>query len=441
MSRVVRILSTHDFFGSFATIPTSYGSLAGGEGLRSAARTLKTRAALWIDSGDLTQGGPLTVATQGRGGLAAAGELGIDVSVVGNHDLDFGAAFLQAHVADLRCPMLCSNVAIGLPQTAMLPTSAGTVGVIGLTHHNLHAMRFWTVADTSRMPTPDDQLDVDVPAIAGELRHQGADVVVALVHDGVDWSFRANGRYIVDEVMFADRCRSWRGAIDLIIAGHTLGRFFGEIEGTPVMQPWPLGAEIAVIDLDLATGRALAPPRGVLVEARGQWRGTGADIIAEAAADHLGDLDRPLYARSGGPMPLADFLAAAIADVTDADVTFAYATCGQPTLDGIFAYLENGPVSRLQLLQLVPYTTFDVVVTEVDPIELETIRALVRPRPQSRTTAWGQHVRQANHRCEILRLATTRGAAQRVISDMIGRELRWQPSGRTLFDGVRSILA
>lgn len=143
MSRGLRLVTTHDFFGSFATVPTSYGALPGGDALRAAVNELRRgRSSLWLDSGDLFQGGALTVPTMGKGGLKAAAELGIDLSVIGNHDLDFGVEFLRKEATDLGFPLLSANAEIGFPATAILPTSNADVGIIGLTHHNLSSMIF-----------------------------------------------------------------------------------------------------------------------------------------------------------------------------------------------------------------------------------------------------------------------------------------------------------
>jgi hypothetical protein len=83
---------------------------------------------------------------------------------------------------------------------------------------------------------------------ADELRASGADWVVALVHDGVDWRSGPRG-YAADPARYTELCRPWAGAVDAIVGTHTLGRWFGSIEGTPVVQPWPFGAELAVVEL------------------------------------------------------------------------------------------------------------------------------------------------------------------------------------------------
>ncbi|MFQ3453233.1 hypothetical protein PMN64_07930 [Bradyrhizobium sp. UFLA01-814] len=443
MTRHIRLLTTHDFFGSFAVVPTSYGELSGGESLRSAVNELRSgKSALWLDSGDFSQGGALTVATNGIGGLRAAGELGIDASVVGNHDLDFGASFLRRHSGALGFPLLSANVDLGLPGTAMIATRDGEVGLIGLTHHDHASMSSWSICPERPMPGAGEGLAFQVKEAAAELRRAGASVVVCICHEGVDWAFSSEGRYGADPMGFFSRCRSWHEAVDLIVAGHTLGRYFGRIGGTPVVQPWPLGAELAILDVCLS-GKSIEVSVGAhMVRSTGkQWQGHGANIIRAEQSEVLGHLDRPLIARSGGPAPLATFLAKAVyAASGGADIALAYVTCGQPTLDGVFGWLGAGPISRLQILQNVPYSTFGVVATMISSEELDELRRLTEPRPQDRTTAWGSFGAPRSNK-GIVRLATLSGAAADLFCRLLKRKLDWTHVGSTLFDGLKEILA
>ncbi|UVK35508.1 hypothetical protein LHFGNBLO_006284 (plasmid) [Mesorhizobium sp. AR10] len=438
-----RLITTHDFFGSFAVVPTSYGSLPGGEALRATVNELRSgRSALWLDSGDFSQGGALTVATGGVGGLLAAQELGIDASVVGNHDLDFGSEFLHRHIEILGFPVLSANVELGLPATAMLSTDDGAVGIIGLTHHNLASMGSWSVRPDRLMPTTNEGKSFDVAGAAARLRQDGASIVVCVCHDGVDWSFVPTNQYLADPSAFFSRCRPWHDSVDLIIAGHTLGRFFGHLGKTPVVQPWPLGSELAIVDIEVSKGGMRLNTSSQLVSASGpQWGGHGSNVVHAAETEILGELGTPLFARSHGPAPLAAFLARAVyAASGGSEVAFAYTTCGQPTLDGVFSWLGAGPVSRLQLLQIVPYSDFSIVTAEVSREELDELRLLTMPRPQDRTTGWGSFgspIRKA----EAVRIAALSGAAEDLFSKLLNRELDWAETGGTLDAGVREVLA
>ena len=440
MPRSIRIVSTHDFFGSFAVLPTSYGTLAGGEGLRlTVDRLRKGGASVWLDSGDFSQGGPLTLETGGLGGNRAVSELGIDAAVVGNHELDFGVEHLGDGSGAFGFPVLCANLDLGFPATAVLSTPEGDVGVIGLTHPNLNSMRSWSMRPERAMPLQEGVAPFDVAGAAADLRKQGAAAVAVLIHDGVDWGFDRNGRYVVQEERFIELCRPWHAAVDVIVAGHTLGRFMGHVGNTPVLQPWPLGTEVGVVDVDLNGKVGRSEPQGVTVEPHGQWGGFGSDIIAAAEQDVLGRLGAALEARSRADAPLAVFLAQAVHKAAEADVALAYTTCGQPTIDGVIAYLPPGPVTRLQLLQMVPFSDLSIVVAEIDAAELDRIRLLTDPNLQDRTTAWGQFG-EPPHRQEHLTIATTGGAAADVIANLVERDLTWLDTGHHLPNAVRKLL-
>jgi 2',3'-cyclic-nucleotide 2'-phosphodiesterase (5'-nucleotidase family) len=93
----IRLLLTNDFFGSFATQVTSWGTLPGGDALRAEVDRLRegARASAWVDVGDFAGGGPLAPATDGELSWAAAAKLGFDAAIPGNHEFDLGAARLE----------------------------------------------------------------------------------------------------------------------------------------------------------------------------------------------------------------------------------------------------------------------------------------------------------------------------------------------------------
>jgi hypothetical protein len=439
MTRSIRIITTHDFFGSLAPLPTTYGSLPGGEGLRKTVRQLKQQGpTLWIDSGDLIFGGPLSTFNPGDSGIQVARELGPDVSVVGNHDLDFGSIHLLQAAKKLGFPILCANAELGLPATTLLETSQGAVGVIGLTHPRLQTMWQWSAKPQRDLPV---QLpDTDIPRLAANLRQQGAEAVIAVVHDGPDWSFPIGGTYRSGIDRFAADCRHWADKVDLIVCGHTLGRFIGHIHGTPVLQPWPFGVELGMYDLQLASLRKEGIPQAVKVEQDGPWSGYGHGFIQEASLDYLGDLHGSAIARSTGPSPLASLVAEATYAVAgEVDVALCYVSCGQPTIDGIFAYLPSGPVSRLQLLQITPWTDHTIVVSEMDPHDLQSVITKLGESRYSQDTAWGV-AGTVSMKKSFVRVATLSGAAPALIDSITGRCHIWTAVSRNLFEGITAVL-
>ena len=120
------------------------------------------------------------------------------------------------HAPKTGFPLLCANAPnVGLLPTALVDTDRGVVGFVGLT-------------------CPDPELYVSAPDLdpdlagvairhADELRASGAQWVVALLHDGVDWRFGPLG-YEAHPERFSEVCRPWARSMDAIFASHTLGR-------------------------------------------------------------------------------------------------------------------------------------------------------------------------------------------------------------------------
>ena len=130
----LRVVATHDFCCTYPPSPTSYGSLPGGEGLRTTVDALRAQGpTVRADAGDFAAPGALATLSGGKAGFAAAADLGIDVGVVGNHEFEWGVEHLRMHAPETGFPLLCANAPeVGLPPTAMVETEAGPVGFVGL---------------------------------------------------------------------------------------------------------------------------------------------------------------------------------------------------------------------------------------------------------------------------------------------------------------------
>ena len=174
----MRILATTDLGAALVPMRASYGETGTVAGIAALLEREQARQpTLWLDVGDLTVG-PAMALLDSRPWSELA-DAPIAATAAGNHDFDDGVEALLDGARSLPYPMLCANVDVGLPPTALLDTPAGPVGAIGLAHPDGH--RF-----TPAPPVADDWPE-RVVALAAELRRQGARWVVALLHDGVTW--------------------------------------------------------------------------------------------------------------------------------------------------------------------------------------------------------------------------------------------------------------
>jgi 2',3'-cyclic-nucleotide 2'-phosphodiesterase (5'-nucleotidase family) len=424
MSRSVpiRVVATHDFCCSYLPSPTSYGSLPGGEGLRRTVDKLREEGPIVrADGGDFAAPGALATLSGGEAGFAAAADLGIDVGVVGNHEFEWGVEHLRSHAPKTGFPLLCANAPeAGLPPTAVVETDGGVVGFVGLT-----------------CPDPDayvwaPELDADLAGVvrgrARELRDFGAEWVVALFHDGVDWRFATAG-YEALPGRFSAACRPWASAVDVIFASHTLGRWIGRVEGTPVVQPWPFGAELGVVDLlrgEETRAYCLTPETG------GRWTGAGSGLLEEASSSVLGELREPLRSVAGGPFPLADFLARALRAATGASAAAVDMLAAQAAMDGVLSYLPAGPVSKADVLRLYPWPDA-TVVGEVGEEEVRKVADSAWPKPW---TAWGFDGVDEG----AVSLAVVEGDAAEHVERTLGRRVSWRRTGVGLREAVGGAL-
>jgi 2',3'-cyclic-nucleotide 2'-phosphodiesterase (5'-nucleotidase family) len=209
----LRVLATTDLGASLVPIRTSYGlggTCAGVVELLERER--ERQPTVWLDAGDLVVGP--TGMLLGERAWADIARLPVDAAAAGNHEFDDGVPALLEAAAGLGFPLLCANLDLGLPGSALLDTPVGGLGVIGLTHP--HADRL------SRAPRPAAGWRERVAPLAAELRGRGAAWVVAVLHDGVDWwpSGDPAGPVAARPDRLAREVAPWADAVDLIVGGH-----------------------------------------------------------------------------------------------------------------------------------------------------------------------------------------------------------------------------
>ncbi|WP_370251955.1 bifunctional 2',3'-cyclic-nucleotide 2'-phosphodiesterase/3'-nucleotidase [Nioella sp.] len=218
---------------------------------------------LLFDNGDTLQGTPLgDVAVEAptpgpHPMIAAMNALGYDAATVGNHDFNYGLAFLHQAVATADHPVVLANVTLA-DGTALLPRSVILdrafrdadgqaaqlrIGVIGLAPPQI------TKWDASLLKgrVETSPIVATAKAEATPLRQAGADLVIALCHSGEGPSVDA------DDLENALLPLAASGAVDAIVAGHTHRHLprDGIAFACPVVQPGFFGSHLGQITLTL----------------------------------------------------------------------------------------------------------------------------------------------------------------------------------------------
>lgn len=285
----LRLLETTDVhmnlvnFDYYLNQPTQEFGLALTATLIKAARA-QVKNSLLFDNGDLIQGTPLgdQVATvqplapgQVHPAMKVLNAMGYDAGNVGNHEFNYGLPFLQRALSGAAYPYVNATVVhadspddkprhvftpwVMLERTMTDDSGAPhklKVGVIGFVPPQimmwdranlLGKVRALDIIETARRYVP-------------EMRAQGADVVVAIPHSGLEFG--------TSTLMFAENVVARLAevpGIDAILFGHSHGEFpgtffgrhpkvdlaRGTIAGVPAVMPGAWGSHLGVVDLTL----------------------------------------------------------------------------------------------------------------------------------------------------------------------------------------------
>lgn len=333
--------------------------------LIKAARA-EARNTLLFDNGDLLQGNPLgdvmaRVQPLQPGQVhpvhKVMNALGYDAANIGNHEFNYGLAFLKNAIQGAAFPYVSANVVEDAGADKGKPAfrpyvilnrrftdEAGQshelkVGVIGFVPPQI--MLWDRLNLTGRVAAK------DIPATARELvpkmRAEGADVVVVIAHSGFEFG---------ETVFFAENTVARLAevpGVDAILFGHSHGefpgRFFnrhpkvdlerGLINGVPAVMPGFWGSHLGVIDLTLN-------------RSEGRWKGT--DPRA-----HL----RPVYDRAtrkpvAEPDPMVAEIVKREHEATLAYVRAEVARTAQP-IHSFFAQVADDPSVQLVSLAQIAY--------------------------------------------------------------------------------------
>jgi len=431
----LRIVCTNDFLSSFSPMGTSYGRLPGGHALtRTVERLREGQPTIWADAGDFSNGGSLSATSSAALCFRAAGELGIEVATLGNHEFDLGYGQLREAIPTLGFPVVCANVDAGVPATTLLDTEVGPVGFVGLTHPQVAAF-------TPHAPEAQTDLARIVGQHARALRESGAVAVVVLFHFGVNWGVAPDGAHLPDPEPVLEIARAWGDAVDAVVLGHTLGRWADVVDGVPFAQPWAFGAEVGVIDLDLSRGRHRVELAAVDPAHARAWTGTGRAAIEAAESEVVGWIGEPLAIDFGADISLADFAAEALREETGASAAVVPVVgMHQPAVEGVMYHWPAGAVTEADLARFWPWSEDRILSAEVTAGELDAITSFVAPEPW---LAWGASAEplltQGHHTIAVPRDYVDWATVQ--IGQIVGRELAWRPLNVRLRDAVRTWLA
>jgi 2',3'-cyclic-nucleotide 2'-phosphodiesterase (5'-nucleotidase family) len=307
----LQVLHTNDWHGRFLPEVVG-GDTIGGSAVLAAwldsARVRFEGPTIFLSGGDIMQGTALSNLSWGRGAVDLHNRKGLDASVLGNHEFDWGLDTLQARVAESDFPWLAANIldeATGAPPAwlepwVILERDGVRVGVLGI-----------ALAETPSIVmagrTEGLRFEHEVPAIdrgVRELREEGVDFVVVTTHvgavcqvagdpDGTEPEARSEGC----EGHLVDVLEAVTERPDLVVGGHTHLRNLFDVNGIPVMQAPAYSRGVTITRLERRPGqeaqavyRAIPAPRAAEVDPD-----TLVARVVQAWVDEVGPLlDQPV---------------------------------------------------------------------------------------------------------------------------------------------------
>jgi 2',3'-cyclic-nucleotide 2'-phosphodiesterase / 3'-nucleotidase / 5'-nucleotidase len=319
-----------------------------------------------VDAGDLLQGNPLTddaarVDTQlPHPVIAAMNVMHYDAAAVGNHEFNYGLATLARATGSAAFPLLAANAwrssgQRAFPASTIVHRAGLKVAIVGATNPGV------AIWDRENVRGRVEVRDIvsEVRRAVDEVRKQKPDVIVAVLHSGLDEvsSYDTVSSGVPSENVSARVAREVPG-IDVIVYGHSHREQPGLTSGsTLLIQPRNWATSVAVATLRVARGHGVVTRRGTVVQAAGHVEDSA--VVAVTRAAH--DATVRFVARPTGETrvawssdsarvadtPLIDFINETQRRKAGADLS--------ATAAFTLASIDSGPITVAEIARLYPY--------------------------------------------------------------------------------------
>jgi 2',3'-cyclic-nucleotide 2'-phosphodiesterase (5'-nucleotidase family) len=377
--RELVIFHTNDIHGHFTAEPASWRkdhALVGGIAALSydldSLRKVYPHS-IYLDAGDLMTGNPVcNIDYNGLKGGALPEMLyrcGIAAECLGNHEFDLGADHLRDWVKRAPYPLVCANL---LDKSSASPLAAATqilnvdglrVGVIGLILDELGsvASRRATSQFTEEDAATTAQKQID--ALKGQ-----CDFVVLLTHEGVE-----------DDSTLATKIH---GA-QVIVGGHSHTRLDkpGRVNGVIIVQAGSHLKNLGILQLKIAADTVTSYDGKLIELVRPDKKITSpAALMADSLevriqAEYgqvIGEIGETWAKGYFDPSNVGNWICDLLKNRYKTDVAFVKG-------GGIRADLPAGPVTRLKIVEMLPFVNsvvmFDAKGEDLLTVALEQARA------------------------------------------------------------------
>jgi len=305
-----------------------------------------------LSAGDMFQGTPVSNLFHGKPVIEIMNYLHYDAMALGNHEFDWGQDVLQSIISSASFPVLSANVfkrggrhIAGVKPYVILKRKGIRIAVIGITTPET----YYTSKPGNLTGLTFVQPEKVLPAIIRRVRAQGASIVVALTHDGLD----------------ADRelARQVRG-IDIIVGGHSHTAIRDPVieSGTVIVQAGANGIYLGVLNItfDPANKKILSYTRKNELRLVSPASGAQLDSNVARIVDNyeaqiktefskvVGTAVVDLTRNRTGESDLGDLVADAMREASGAQIAFQNG-------GGIRADIPRGPVTLEAVFTTLPF--------------------------------------------------------------------------------------
>ncbi|MFS0675039.1 bifunctional metallophosphatase/5'-nucleotidase [Ornithinibacillus sp. 179-J 7C1 HS] len=262
----LKIIYTSDVHGN--AMPILYGTNEQADlGLAKYASIVKrvvreNENVIVLDNGDLIQGTPLMThyvkEHQGKINpmIEIMNRIGIDASVIGNHEFNFGKKVLHDAITGSNFPWLSANLVnedgepyFGKPYIIQTLSNGLKVAVVGVTTHYIPNWESPNHIEGIQFKDALTTLKQWVKLIQEE---EQPDVLIASYHGGFERDLDTGEatESLTGENQGYAMCQEING-IDILLTGHQHRMLTGEINGVLVAQPGNNGKMYGNIDIEL----------------------------------------------------------------------------------------------------------------------------------------------------------------------------------------------
>jgi 2',3'-cyclic-nucleotide 2'-phosphodiesterase (5'-nucleotidase family) len=360
--RVLRVIATNDFHGSFESRLDSSGVRRGGAaavasviaGARAECAASPGCESILLDGGDMFQGTAPSNRTFGSTVVELYNMLGYSAAALGNHEWDWGRDSLRARMRQARYPILGANVKFAdgrdvpwIPDDTLLTAGSIKVGVIGITTEE-------TPRTTMAINVADLRF-VAPAAIVNEraraLRARGADAVIVVAHVGA-FCGRATTPDTNCDGEIIDLARHVEG-VNAIVSGHTHSLVNTRVGPVAIVQARSNGRAVGVVDIPFTTGEGRIGVRDVRTDSIAPDARVDS-LVRRVVAAVAAEMSRPVVSvaeplrRSGRQYALGNLIADAQRAAGKGDVAVM-------NNGGIRADLQAGQATYGSLFEIQPF--------------------------------------------------------------------------------------